>query len=113
MKYLTLKIPGADGTPIQIDSDLPVPTGGLIKGNEIIGVLIEIIFIGAILFALLNIIRGGINIITSGGQKERFEMGRERVRYAIIGLIVVFTSFFLVNLFGKVFGITFPLFNFQ
>ena len=112
---IALTIPGTGGTPIKIDSDLPqgVPTGGLIKGNEIIGVLIEIILIGAILFALFTIFRSGISMITSGGQKEKFQMERERIRYAIIGLVVVFMSFFLVNLFGSVFGITFPLFNFQ
>jgi len=113
---IALTIPGTNGTPMQIDSGLPegVPTGGLSdKGNNIIGVLIEFILIVAIFFSLYLLIRGGINMTTSGGQKEKFQTGRERVRYAIIGLIVVFLSFFLINLIGTAFGIQFSLFNFK
>ena len=109
MRYLSLSIPGFE----KLDSGLPVPTGGLSTGNKALGALIEIVLIGAILFALYTIIRGGINMITSGGHKEKFQMGRERVRYAVIGLIVIFMSFFMVNMIGKIFGITFPLFSFK
>ncbi len=117
MKYLSLTIPGTNGTPVQVDSGLPkgVPVGGLFNeqgqttntgtGINAIVAAIEILFLGAFLFALYTIIRGGINMITSGGEKERFAKGRERVRYAIIGLVVIFLSIFLVNLIGNFFGV--------
>lgn len=108
MKYLSLSIPGTNGTPIQIDSGLPpgVPTGELFgTGQNALWVGIELFLLGAVLFSLLQITRGGMNIMTSGGDKQRFQAGRERVRYGIIGLIVVFLSFFLVNLIGKIFNI--------
>jgi len=112
---IALTIPGTNGTPMQIDSGLPegVPTGGLNTANNILSALIEFILIVAIFFSLYLLIRGGINMTTSGGQKEKFQTGRERVRYAIIGLIVVFLSFFLINLIGTAFGIQFSLFNFK
>lgn len=108
---IALSIPGFG----QIDSGLPqgVPTGGFDKANNILSVLIEFIFIAAIFFSLYSLVRGGINMITSGGQKEKFQTGRERVRYAIIGLIIVFMSFFILNFIGAAFGIQFPIFNFK
>ena len=108
MQKLTLSIPGTDGTPIKIDSGLPkgVPTGGLFgTGQNIIWVAIELFILGAILLSVYYIIRGGINMTTSGGDKEKFQRGRERVRYAIIGLIFIFFSIFFVNLIGTLFGI--------
>ena len=113
MKYLTLSIPGSGGTPIQIDSGLPkgVPTGGLFKddkagtGINAIWVGVELALVGAVLLSLFFIIRGGINMMTSGGDKEKFTAGRERVRYAIIGLIVIFLSIFMVNFIGGFFGV--------
>ncbi len=108
MKYLTLSIPGSNGTSVKIDSGLPsgVPTGGLSgTGQSVIVVAIELFVLGAILLSLYYIIRGGINMMTSGGDKEKFAKGRERVRYAIIGLVVIFLSIFLVNLIGNFFGV--------
>lgn len=118
MKYLSLSIPGANGTPVQIDSGLPsgVPTGGLFDfdkagnatagtGINIIWVAIELFLVGAVLLSIYYIIRGGINMITSGGDKEKIQKGRQRVWYAIIGLIVVFLSFFMVNIIGILFGV--------
>src|SRR3989344_6856577 len=98
MKYLSLSIPGSGGTPMKIDSDLPkgVPTGGLLgTGQDVIRVAIELVIVGAVLLSLYFIIRGGINMMTSGGDKEKFQRGRERVRYSIIGLVVIFMSFFM------------------
>lgn len=104
MKYLSLSIPGFG----KIDSGLPtgVPTGGLFgTGQNALWVGIELFLLGAVLLSLYQIIRGGMNITSSGGDKQKFQNGRERLRYGIIGLIVIFMSFFLVNLIGKLFGI--------
>ncbi len=108
MKYLSLSIPGSNGTPMQIDSGLPsgVPTGGLAtSGNNIISVFIELAFVVAVIFCLYTVIMGGINIITSEGDKKKFQSGRDKIMFAIIGLIVVFISIFLVNVIGTFFGI--------
>ena len=106
MKF-ALSIPGTDGTLIPIDSGLPkgVPVGGLSTGVNVIGVFFQIAIVAAVLFAIFLIIRGGLNMITSGGDKERYQHGRERIRYAILGLMVIFLSFFLVNFLGGFFGV--------
>ena len=105
MKYLTLSIPGSGGKPIKLEPSSGVPSGGLDMGSNILGVLINLIIIIAILFSIFLMIRGGMNMMTSGGDKEKFQRGRERIRYAIIGLIIIFLSFGLVNLIGTFFGV--------
>ena len=111
MKYLSLSIPGSGGTPIQLEPPVGVPSGGLFEGTKAgtginaISVAIELLIVGAVLLSLYYIIRGGINMMTSGGEKEKFTQGRERVRYAIIGLIIIFFSIFMVNFIGGVFGV--------
>lgn len=103
---LSLSIPGSGGTPTQLEPPVGVPSGGLFgTGQSVITVAIEFFVIGAVLFALFTIGRGGINMMSSGGDKEKFQRGRERVRYAILGLIIIFLSLVLVNIIGTLFGV--------
>ncbi len=111
---IALSLPGANGTPTQIDSGLPkgVPTGGLFDcgqqrvctGRDVIHVLIELILIIAIFLSLYFMGRGGLDMITSGGEKERLKSGRERVIYAAIGLMIIFISFTMIQIIGAFFG---------
>lgn len=102
---IALSLPGFG----QIDepTGLPkgVPTGGIETASKVIGVIFDFVIVAAIVFAAYLLIRGGINMMTSGGDKERFAKGRERLRYAIIGLIIVFLSFGLINFIGAFFGV--------
>lgn len=99
---LALSIPGFG----KIDSGLSVPTGGLFdRGQNLLLVAIQVAVLGALLFSVYTMIRGGINMITSGGDKQKFQAGRERVRYAIIGLVIVFMSIFIVTFLGTAFGV--------
>jgi len=100
MKYLTLSIPGFGN----VDSP-PVPTGGLSTGRNVMQVLIETTLIVAVLLAIWYVIKGGFDIITSQGDKEKIKIARGRVIYAVLGLIFLFLSFFIVNIFGTLLGI--------
>lgn len=105
MKYLSLTIPGTNGTPVQIDSGLPVPTGGLFDtGTDAIRVFINLTLIIAILAALYLIGYGGLDMITSEGEKEKRKRGRDKVMYAVLGLIVIFLSFTAFNIISSFFG---------
>ena len=67
-----------------------------ITGNFIPG-LISLLFIVAIIIAIIYLIWGGIKWIMSGGDKAALQAAREHVIAAIIGLVVVFLVYFLVN----------------
>lgn len=104
MKKLSLIIPGLSGTPISAPKG--VPTGGLFpQGQSYLAVLIDVLFLSAALFALFMIIRAGLNIIMSQGDKQKFQLARARVQYSIIGLIIIFLSFLAINLAGHLFGV--------
>lgn len=104
-----------NGTPI--DSGLPkgVPTGGLFgydpanpdklgTGANIISSLIIFLVIVAILFTLWEIGKGGLEMIQSKGLKEQLKKGRERTLLGILGLIMIFASFFIASIASAFFG---------
>lgn len=62
------------------------------------GDLITFAFVIAIVIALAFLIWGGVKWITSGGEKTGVEEARNHVVAAVIGLIIVFLSFFILNL---------------
>lgn len=63
-----------------------------------VGKLISAAFVIAIIIALGYLIYGGVKWILSEGDKTKVEESRNHVIAAVIGLIVVFLSYFLLNL---------------
>lgn len=72
--------------------------------GQTIGFVVAAAFIIAVLVALLFLIWGGIKWITSGGDKAGVEAARNQIIAAVIGLIVVFLAFFILNLVLGLFG---------
>ena len=82
-----------------------VPTGGIDTGQKIIQAGVTLLFIVAIVLALVYLIQGGIQWMTSSGNKQLIDQARLRITYAIIGLVIVLLAFFLVNIVGGFFKI--------
>lgn len=74
--------------------------------GAVLGFVITIAFIIAVLIALFFLIWGGIKWITSGGDKGGVEAARNQIIAAIIGLIIVFLAFFILNLVLGLFGLS-------
>jgi len=90
----------------QAEANLPL------KGRvsfENIGTLLGNIVIAAMVIAGLMVffylIMGGIQYITSGGDKAQAEAARDRITYALIGLVIVVGSFAIIKLIEAFFGI--------
>lgn len=66
--------------------------------GAILGPLITLIFVIAILISLGFLIFGGIRWITSGGDKGGVEGARNIIVAALVGLVIVFLSYFVLNL---------------
>lgn len=64
----------------------------------VLGGLINFIFVIAVVLALVYLIWGGIIWLTSGGDKEGVAGARNRIIAAIIGLILIFLSYVILNL---------------
>lgn len=78
---------------------------GFTFGGNLVSGVINILFIIAILIALIYLIWGGIKWIMSGGDKQALQTAREHVIAAIVGLVVVFLAYFIVNFILGVFGL--------
>ncbi|HSX09200.1 MAG TPA: hypothetical protein VLF93_03540 [Candidatus Saccharimonadales bacterium] len=89
----------------QIKPPAGVPSGGLSVTSKIIANSITIMLIVGVILALIFLILGGIQWITSGGDKSKLSSARARITYAIIGLIVAFAAFFIVSVIGFVFKV--------
>lgn len=104
MKYLSLVI---NGTPI------PTPEG--LSGVENIGIRSllstggSLLLFFVIILSLFFLIWGGIDIILAEGDKQRVASARQKLTFAVIGLVVALVSFLIVDTIGKAFGIN--LFN--
>lgn len=80
-------------------------TGGNLSTT--IGRLIQAIFVIAAIIALFYLIYGGIKWITSEGDKEKVANARRHIIAALLGLIIVFLSYFLLSIILGLFGISF------
>jgi hypothetical protein len=104
MKHLALTI---GGTPIQ--PPLQVPEGGLTSGKTpgvgILRVGITLLLLLAILLSLAYIVIGGFKWITSGGDKQKLESARMTIIYAIVGLVIAFFAFLIINIISAVIGV--------
>lgn len=84
----------------------PIPSGnfsglaslGASNFGKIVGNVVTIAFVLAALIALAFLIYGGVKWITSGGDKAAVEGARNTIVAAVIGLVVVFLSYFILNL---------------
>ncbi len=87
----------------------PCPSGGGVGFNALcafdaskfgpfIGSVVTLLFIIAVLIALGFLIWGGIKWITSGGDKSGVESARNHIVAAIVGLVIVFLAFFVINI---------------
>lgn len=87
--------------------EVPVPTGFNITD---LGLLISAVFFFLLIIAGLlafgYLILGGIQWITSGGDKAGLETARNKIIHAIVGLIVVFAAWAITILIQNFLGIT-------
>ena len=63
-------------------------------------------FIVAVIVALGFLIYGGIKWIISGGDKAGVEAARNTIVAAVVGLVIVFLSYFILNIILGIFGLS-------
>lgn len=90
-----LKLLGYD---IGCDPGKPLSQGGcgLSHFLKFITHLIEFLITIAIPIAVIFIVYGGFVIMTAGGSEERLKRGRHIITVAVIGLIIVLTSWLII-----------------
>lgn len=72
----------------------------------IINVVIPYLFGAAGLLLLLYLIWGGFGYMLSGGDPKATESAKQKITNAVIGFVIIFVAYWLVQLLGIVLGIT-------
>lgn len=104
MKQLALTLIGPDGEPIKILAPSGIPSDGLNIAQTITGNAVNIFFAIGVLLALFYLIYGGIQWTMSTGDKQKVAAARNRIMYAIFGLVIIFFAIFFVNIILYFFG---------
>lgn len=97
MKELVLSI---GGTPI------PLPSGARsFDLQNLISTGVSLLLFFTIILSLFFLILGGLDMIMSDGEKQKVVNARQKLTFAIVGLIVAFLSFLIVSIIGEFFGV--------
>lgn len=95
------------------DADIPLKPpansvfsdlGDLTVGRIITGLVQLIMVVAAIVFFFILVI-GGIKWIASGGDKAQTEGARNQITAALVGLVIVFAAWAILQLVKSFFGI--------
>lgn len=81
-------------------ADWPFKNIGTFVGNLVIAAMV---FAGLITFLML--IYGGVQFISSSGDKAQTESARNKITYALIGLVIVIGSYGIIKLLESFFGL--------
>lgn len=100
MKYLALGIPDYGTIPVPS----PIQGGSPDFLSNLLTLAISAIVSLGILAALIFLILGGIQWITSGGDKTGVENARKTIIYAIVGLVVIIFSLVIIRIVGTIVG---------
>jgi len=94
-------------TPVYAISDIEVKNpGGIEDINKLVNDLIKFVFGLAAVLTFAFLIWGGIEWITSGGDKQKYEAARNRITAALVGLAIVAAAWALMNIAAKLLGIS-------
>ncbi len=72
----------------------------------IINIILPIITAGAALIFLARILTASFKILTHGDVSQEIEKAKNSIAFAVLGLIIVITSFLAVSIIGKMLGIS-------
>ena len=92
-----------------LDSSIRAPGNRIIAPStpigQIVSFVVAFIIVIAFLAALLFIVIGALQWITSGGDKQRVADARNHIIAAIIGLIIIALSFVIINIITTALGL--------
>lgn len=78
---------------------------GLTTVGSIINTVLPILFVVAGFFLLYYLVSGGFAIMFSKGDQRGVEAGKAKVTNAVVGFVILFVSYWIVQLLGEVFKI--------
>jgi len=81
---------------------IPIPFNNL---GDVVSSLLNIAYIVAGIFFLIQVVLGGISWINAGGDPKAMEAARGRITNAVIGLVIVAAAFAITLIFTTLLGV--------
>ena len=108
---------GLISTVFAQDINIGAPSGfsnltSVTPGSLVRGLIVLILIIAALVFFFM-LVWGGIRYITSGGDKGQTEQARGQITAALIGLVIVFAAWAIIQLVNTLFGVNILTLSFQ
>lgn len=72
--------------------------------NQVLSAIIGIMTVSAGIYFIFLFITGGIQYLTSGGDKAATEAARGRITMAVTGLVIVVAAVFIIDVIGTILG---------
>ena len=85
--------------------DNPIKNSNLDTVGGIVSQLITYIFVIAGIGLLVVILSSGFTLLTSAGDAKAMEKGKKGLTNGIVGFIIIFVAYWLVQIAGIVFGV--------
>lgn len=76
---------------------------------SILNIVIPLLFAGAGLIFFITLLIGALTIITAGGNSEKFQAGKKRITFSVMGLIMIISSYFIIKIVEIIFNVNLPL----
>ncbi len=77
--------------------------------STLINIIIPLLMTGAGILFLIMLMLGAFTYLTSAGQQEKLKKAGQTFTYAILGLVIIVSSYILVKIIGIVLKVDIPL----
>lgn len=84
---------------IAMPSGIPQDVG---QTTNFVSAIIRFVIVIAGVFALWQMLSGGLQFITSGGDKGKLTEGQNKITMSIIGLVIIAGSFIIIAIVSKI-----------
>lgn len=89
------------------------PVGGADTMARVISAAIALMTVIGAIYFIFVLVTGAIGIIGSGGDKGGWEEGRKKITTGVIGLVVLISAMFIIEVVSLIFGLPNILSNFS
>lgn len=105
MNKITLTIPNPQGTPVAIPTPKEFTNFQFNSVGDVVSGIIPFVFAFAGIGLLIMLIIGGFSLLTSAGDAKKLEQGKQTLTYALVGFLIIFVAYWIVQILGRIFGL--------
>lgn len=73
--------------------------------SDVINAIVPYVFAAAGIALLVYLVMGGLQMMTSKGDPKAMQGAQAKITNALLGFVIVFVSYWIVQLFGKILGL--------